>query len=228
MSSVEYTDWANYRLGDFFHRPEGKRRHGQFPGTIIDQYYMRTSEQSDYDVLHEVIDEVRSARQVEAPGGDCCVVHLRTGDIIDNSEFTVDELLAKKRYFQLNSEKKYIRQDWNQYVKTMKYYAEVAKKLKKLGITRLSFSYNLDFFVAGSRKYDRPANHDKSAEYVQRIHEFFRERSFEVIKYECRDVDYDFIYMCGSRFFVPSGGGLSRTISNIVSLKGNTVVSSRH
>ena len=133
MASDHDGSWAQYRLGDFFQFPEGKKRHKKFPGTIIHEYYQRTSEPSNYKVLRDVIDDVRSIREIEIPRSDCCLIHLRTGDVIDNSEFTVDEFLSKKRYYQYNHEKgAYKKEQWNQYVKTGKYYERVVKKLKKL------------------------------------------------------------------------------------------------
>lgn len=231
MASAEDPDWATYRLGDFFHLPEGRKRHGKYPGTVIDEYYKRASVPSDYEVMREVIDDVRSIRGIETPQGDHCVIHLRTGDIIDSSEFSVDETLAKKRYYQIDEKGRYIKAAWNQYAKTMRYYVAVAKKLKKLGIKRLEFSYRLDFTphpdLDRSRMFGRVGDHQKSAEYVRKITEFFIGESFEVVRYECRDADHDFIYMCNSGFFVPSGGGFSKTIARMVKLNGGTVVSSR-
>ena len=232
MTSDDNTNWEQYRLADFFYLTEGKKRYEQFPNTIIYNYYNRTSERSKYKVLLDVIDDVQARRKVEMPQDDCCVVHLRTGDIIDNSEFTVDQFLSEKRYFQYNHEEgDYIRKEWNQYVKTADYYEKVAIKLKKLGINKVSFSYNLNFnpFPTSERRkiYLRSDNNIKSTEYVQKINAFFSERSFNIIRYDRHDIDYDFIYMCNSSFFVPSGGGLSKAVLNIVKLKGKTVVSDR-
>ena len=228
MASDDDVDWAKYRLGDFFQFPEGKKRHEKFPGTIIHKYYQRTSESGDYKVLRDVIDDVCSTREIEIPRRDCCVIHLRTGDIIDNSEFTVDEFLAKKRYYVYDHEKNaYKKKQWNQYVKTSKYYERVMKKLRKLEIGQVSFSYNLEFnpfSKTKTRGHHRSENNGKSIDYVQRIHDLFIKESFGVVGYERHDVDHDFIHMCNSSFFVPSGGGLSRMIVQMVKLKGRKVV----
>ena len=228
MASDHDGTWSKYRLADFFQFPEGKKRHQEFPETIIHEYYRRTSEPSNYKVLRDVIDEVRSIREIEVPRSDCCVIHLRTGDVIDNSEFTVDEFLSKKRYYVYDHEKDaYKKKEWNQYVKTRKYYERVLKKLQKLKIGQVSFSYNLDFnpfTTSKSRRYFRSENNEKSMEYVQRIHDFFIEESFDVVRYERHDVDYDFIHMCNSSFFVPRGGGFSRMSAQMVKLKGKKVV----
>lgn len=232
MTSAPGPNWGKYRLSDFFHHREGRKRHEQFPSTIIYEYYKKTSEQSDYKTLCDVIDRVQSIRKVEMPRSDHCVVHLRTGDVIDNSEFTVDQLLSEKRHFQYDhNTREYKKEEWNNYVKPMSYYATVAKKLKKRNINDISFSYNLDFNPFATSKtrkiFHRSNNTDKSSEYVERIKGFFLEKSFNIVNYECKDIDYDFIYMSNSCYFVPSGGGLSKTVSKIVTLKGNTVVSDR-
>lgn len=232
MTSDHHPNWEKYRLSDFFHHPEGAKRFEKFPNTVIHEYYRRTSEQSNYRVLCDVIDRVRSFREIETPEKNRCVIHLRTGDVIDNSEFSVDQLLSEERYFQFDHEKgDYIRKRWNQYVKPLSYYVEVSKKLKRLRIDNLSFSYSLDFnpFATSRRRkiYERSESTEKSSEYVERIKDFFRENSFHMVPYEPRDIDYDFIFMCNSNYFVPSGGGLSATISHIVKLKGKTVISDR-
>ena len=228
MASDHGEIWAKYRLADFFWFSEGKKRHKKFPGTIIHEYYQRTSEPCDYKVLRDVIDDVRSIREIEIPKNDCCVIHLRTGDIIDNSEFTVDEFLARKRYYVYDHEKNtYKKKPWNQYVKTGKYYERVMKKLRKLKIGQVSFSYNLDFnpfSKTKTRGHHRSENNGKSIEYVQRIHDLFVKESFDVVRHDRHDVDHDFIHMCNSSFFVPSGGGLSRMIVQMVKLKGGKVV----
>jgi len=230
MTSNHDINWGKYRFNDFFHRVEGKKRHEKFPNTIIYEYYKKTSEPSNYKILLDVIDKVQSIQKIEMPKDDCCVIHIRAGDVINNSEFTVDQFLSNKRYYQYNHEKgEYKKQEWNQYVKTIKYYETIVNKLKKLNINNVSFSYNLNFNPFPPPKTreisQRSNNNEKSIEYVQKINDFFIKNSFNIIKYECKDVDYDFIYMCNSSFFVPSGGGLSRTISNIVKLKGKTVIS---
>lgn len=231
MASDGDMDWGKYRLGDFFHLPEGKKRHGKFPGTVIDEYYKRTSKPSDYEVLRDVIDAVRSNRRIRTPDDDCCVIHLRTGDVINLSEFTVEQSLAEKRYFQVNEKGKYVKAEWNQYVKTMRYYEAVAKKLRALGINRLEFSYSLDFKPFRSSKHgpirDGVDSQARSVEYVQRVKDFFVGRSFDIATHDLADADHDFIYMCNSSFFVPSGGGFSKTIARIVKLKGGRVVTSR-
>lgn len=231
MKLSEYNaKWEKYRFSDFFHRVEGKKRHEQFPNTIINEYYKRTSEQSNYKILRDVIDDTRLSRRVEIPRSDCGVVHLRTGDVINNSEFTVEQFLSNFRYYQYNHEKdEYKKQEWNSYVKPISYYATVLSKLKQLNITNVSFSYNLDwnpYTTSKTRKiYHRSYSNKKSIEYVQKICDFFIMNSFNILTYECKDMDYDFIYMCNSNVFVPSGGGLSETISNVVKLNGGIVVS---
>lgn len=220
--------WAKYRLGDFFQFPEGKRRYKKFPGTIIHEYYQRTSEPSNYKILSAVIDDLRSIRKIEIPRSDCCVIHLRTGDVINNSEFTVEEFLSKKRYYVYDHQQEsYIKKPWNQYVKTKKYYERVAKKLKKLKIRQILFLCNFNFqpFIFSKTRKNRHSNDNyKSIEYVQSVYDLFAKESFDVVKHEGHDVDHDFIYMCNSSFFVPSGGGFSMIIERMVKLKGKKIV----
>ena len=228
MMPDNFGSWANYRLGDFFLFPEGKKRYKKFPGTIIHEYYQRTSEPSNYKILSAVIDDLRSTRKIEIPRTDCCVIHLRTGDVINNSEFTVDEFFSKKRYYVYDHHKhSYIKKQWNQYVKTREYYERVAKKLKRLDIKQVSFPCNFNFqpYTFTRTRNNRHSKDDfKSIDYAQRVYDLFAKESFDVVKHEGHDVDYDFTYMCNSSFFVPSGGGLSRIISRMIKLKGKKVV----
>ena len=229
MTSKQDIKWEKYRFNDFFRGVEGQKRHERFPNTIIYKYYKRTSEQSNYEVLSDVIDSVQKSRRIEMPETDCCVIHLRTGDVIDNGEFSVDQLLSKNRYYQYrHGQGGYIEEPWNSYVKTLKYYEDVVSKLQKFGIKKVSFSYNLEwnpYAESKNRKiYLRSYSNEKSTEYVRRICDLFAEHSFNIVPYQCKDMDYDLVYMCHSSVFVPSGGGLSSTIAKIVTRRGNRVV----
>lgn len=225
-------NWKKYRLADFYYREEGKKRYKQFPGTIINEYYQKTSRPKNRKVLIEIVGKMQEDRQIKKPSTDCCIIHLRTGDIINNSEFSVDQLMSEKRYFQRNRKNgKYIKANWNQYVKTKQYYLLVAEKLKKINIKKVLFLYNLDFnpFADSetSGRYQCNLNNEKSAKYVEEVKSIFIKNSFKIVEYKCQDVDYDFIYMCSSEIFVPSGGGFSRLIEEIVKSREKTIITGK-
>ena len=222
-------NWKKYRLADFFYQQEGEKRHKRFPGTIIHEYYQKTSQPNNRKILIEVIEKMQADRQIIKPSPDCCIIHLRTGDIINNSEFSVEQLMSKKRYFQKNAKTgSYIKANWNQYVKTKQYYILAAERLKRINIKKVSFLYNLDFnpFADSETngKYPCNLNNEKSARYVEEVKSIFIKNSFEIDEYKGQDVDYDFIYMCCSEFFIPSGGGFSRLIKEILKLRKKTII----
>ncbi len=229
QTDLDQVNWAKYRMSDFFRKPEGLKRHKKFPGTLIDKYYQRTDQSSDFSHLLPVIEELRYIREIEHPSPRHCVVHLRTGDVIDNSEFTVEEFLQTERYYQFNHEQsEYKLQSWNQYVRTAQYYRNVIDELQKNEVEHVQFVYNLNFNpfeTTGTRFRRRSNNSNKSVEYVESVLNMFASANFNVVDYPRRDADYDFIYMSYSKFFVPSGGHFSRDIATVVEMRGNTVVS---
>ena len=60
-----------------------------------------------------------------------------------------------------------------------------------------------------------PEDFKRSMGYVQKIKGFFESSNFQVELRLGLPPDEDFVFMCRSKFFVPSGGGFSRLVEDL-------------
>tara|TARA_B100000900_G_scaffold405073_1_gene414189 strand:+ start:1148 stop:1636 length:489 start_codon:yes stop_codon:yes gene_type:complete len=155
-----------------------------------------TKSTNNYKVLKSII-ENHEYKNKKIPDKNTIVIHLRVGDVIDNTEISVDNFLNESHYK-------------NHYVRNLSYYKKIIKKFDK-SVKNIVFVYG----------YHIDSDHSKSEEYIEKLKQFFESNNFNVSKRKNQNADDDFIYMCNSRYFVQSGGGFSKIIANIVRLKGN-------
>lgn len=194
-----------YRLGDMIkykshssNKEWGFSYHKKnFPNSIATEYMLTTNNKSDYQTLLKIISKRDYPRQYI----NYLVVHLRLGDVIDNSNYSVDEFLFKK----INS---------HNYVKPLGYYRKIIYKSKILGISKV-------IFITG---FHQGKNHTKSLKYLSYVKKFFKNKGFQCQSRINLDPDEDFLIMCNAKYFVPSGGGFSDIITNIVKLKGGLII----
>jgi hypothetical protein len=187
--------WFHYRLGDMVRyssvrRLGGREKHYElYPDSLASQYMRETDISDNLDVL---INLIRKYPQNLRPKEDELVVHLRAGNVIDKSEYTVEELLEKRRPFGVHN---------LNYVKPLSFYKRHLNKIEKQ-IKKITL-------VAGGN-----LTHDftKSKEYIQAIKSLFEKSGFDVQVRLGNPPDDDFIYMCRSRFFISSGGHFSRLV----------------
>ena len=175
-----------------------------YPNSIATEYMRTTDDKSDYSILLDIISKRKTTHQYE----DRVVIHLRLGDVINNSEYTVDQFLNNPTYYYHTNEMK------TNYVKTIRYYQKVIDKLRKLGI-------NKAIFITG---FHQGTDHTKSLEYLSKLTLYFQSQGFQCTSRINLDPDDDFLIMCNSKYFVPSGGGFSKIITEIVKRKGGIVV----
>ena len=199
-------DKKGYRLGDIFKsnrfRKKLEKSHRElYPNSIAVEYMNRSRSEKDYLILNSII-KSRENKKI-LPKKNVLVIHLRCGDVIDQSKYSVNEFLE--------SEKKYV--NGLHYVKTRKYYEEISKKIKKYDIKKI-------VFVTGFHTIE---DHSKSKDYMLKVMKIFK-NDYIVEAFIDRDADTDLIYMSNSYYFVKSGGGYSRMIGNLVKLNGNILI----
>lgn len=200
-----------YRLGDMFKIEKGKysrynketglnyhRKH--FPNSIATEYMLATNKSGDYEQLIKIINNRKPTIKLD----NYLTIHLRIGDVIDYSKKNLNEMLHKYTlyYNKVN------------YVKPFDYYEKIINKIKKYDIKNV-------MLIGG---FHREGNHQKSIDYVNYIQKYFISKGFNCSKRIDNDPDDDFLIMCNSKFFVPSGGGFSNIIKVIVNKKGGTVI----
>lgn len=201
-----------YRLGDMVRADDilWSRRNTKigytmykkkYPDSIATKYMDRTTEVNNYSVLLQIVNEYTPKVTCD----NCLIIHLRIGDVIDSSDYSVSDHLKGPTPYKKNSN--------IIYTKPLSYYITAIKIAKKKKIRNI-------ILIGG---YHKNTNHTKSELYVDTIEKLFRNNNFICKKRINQDPDDDFVIMCNAKYFLPSGGGFSILISNIVRLKGGTV-----
>jgi hypothetical protein len=219
---VLYSDNGLYRLGDMVltdwrFEPDGQEYHFKhFPDSIASEYMRTTNLNSNYDVLSNIVKKRSAANDI--PDNNTLVIHLRTGDVVEDSPYSVATLLKNCVYVPTYDYGKIVEKHTGlhitrtYYVRPLKYFGD---KLKHIVPTIKKIT-----IVAGSH-FDIPIH--KSSIYIASILKFFQNNGFDVELRLGKPPDDDFVYMCNAKFFIPSGGGYSNLVKNIVEKFGNTV-----
>ena len=149
-------------------------------------------------LLHEL---VRNRSSRPSPGPQDLVVHLRLGDVLDNPFYA-----AKGCTLHTNTTD-------CPYVKPLHAYA------------RLSLPRTVArAYLVGSPHY-RARTALKSLEYVRRVRATLAERGVRnIVELLNRDADEDLTFMARATYFVPSGGGFSSTVAELVRMNGGRVL----
>ena len=201
-----FQDGHGYRLGDMVVREDSRKQiHGEkfhfkfYPNSIASEYMRRTKKQEDFKTLLEIVKERNQILQND----DELIIHLRTGDDVNQSPYTVDELLNLKESHKI--------------IKNYNYYDKLnfdKKKIKKIIIVASVFS------GGGTNLKD---DFSKSYEYIDKIKKFYETQKYQVETRLNGDADDDFVFMTNAKNFVPSGGNYSKLIKNLVLLNKNNV-----
>jgi hypothetical protein len=135
-----------------------------------------TQDAQNYDTLAGLVEKYLPEL---APEPDELVVHLRVGDVIEDSPYSVSDLLSKQRKFEKNDRSavfKAMNAVWRakgrltDYVKTLAYYKGVAKKYSNSPVTTV-------VLVAGGCYVQ---TFPKSAEYIKQVKQMFVRAGFDV------------------------------------------------
>jgi hypothetical protein len=203
-----------YRLGDaVLYKPFrdsghqgniGERCHlKNFPNSIASKYLRNTKLTEDYQTLFNIVRGLSNFYIL--PKNDELIIHLRLGDVLNNSEYTVDEFLEKPRFY--HHPKK-------NFVKALSYYENILNKIKNKNIKTI-------YLIGG---YHVESNQTKSEEYVDKLINFFQKNNYKVIARINKKADDDFIFMSNASYFVSSGGNFSKLLSKMVEMNNKIVL----
>ena len=199
-----------YRLGDMIllkherdNKGLGKEHHLiYFPNSIASEYMLQTDEVNNLNILKNIV--IKRTTPELTPNYNTLIIHLRIGDVIDTSEFSVDDFL--------HSQKKYI--SGKAYVNPLSFYKINLNIIRNKPIEKI-------ILVGG---YHTGDEHFKSEEYVQRIKNFFEDNGYIVSTRINNPADDDFIYMSNVKYFISSRGGFSQLTYNMVKLLGGETI----
>jgi len=176
----------------FRNDPIGRRLHYTlYPNSLATKYMKQTNKDDDYLLLKKLVTNYNKSIR---PLNNEVVIHLRTGDVLDRSKYTVDEHLSKSL--------PYHNPHHTHYVKPLSYYENQLKKLKQKNIVLVSGGCKTNTFT-------------KSKEYINKIKNFLEKKGYKVKIRFGKNPDDDLVFMCRSSYFISSGGGFSRLIKEI-------------
>ena len=203
--------WRDYRLGDMVRcyrlrqREDGEQLHlREYPRSVASSYMRLVPPGTiDINVLARIVwgrytraaqaAPTRSRRWRESSWA----VHVRAGDVIEKSPYSVDEhLSAPGAGLSTLSSKGII------YVRPISHFARRFDPKGPVDVT----------IVCGGCKAD---TFEKSEEYARKLAEWFASHSLvrEVRIRLARNPDEDFVLMCTAANYIPSGGGFSEIVS---------------
>ena len=173
----------------------------------IDSPFSGTTGDSDYFTMINIVDErIRRNTTLQSllPDNQTLVVHLRTGDVIDNNDIPVREYLSwNVKYHDRN------------YSRGLPFYAEIWDRIQSehLAVDGI--------LVVTGWHVQRP--HFRSIAYINEVIKYFEQMVDRVDLRVNENPDEDFVIMSRSTLFVKSGGGFSKMISEMVQRNGGRV-----
>ena len=223
ISSHASTEWDEYRLGDMFksHTERGKkdgwRLHSRkYPDSIAVEYMMKIEDRfhgsdSDYSTMMQIVDD-RIANRTELqslmPDNNTLVIHLRTGDVIEDDTLPIREFLS---FDNASAPKR--RGRWM--TRGLPFYADIWDHIQRDGAP-------IDYILVCTGWHYKIA-HYRSIAYINEVIKYL-EQMVDAVEIRINEnPDEDFMIMSQSRYFVESGGGYSRMMGGMVKLNGGTV-----
>jgi hypothetical protein len=207
-----YSNNKGYRLGDMISNSWRWKNNGQdyhykhFPNSIATEYMKKTKKYSNYNLLFDIISE-RTKHTNDLPDKNDIIVHLRTGDVIEENQDDVITILSTYSYMNEN--------EWTNYTPPLEYLEDKISKISINIIRKI-------ILVSGSHTDIKTP---KSCKYIEIVKKYFEYKGYKVELRLGMNSDDDFIFMCNARYFVPSTSGeYTKLITNMVKMMGNQVL----
>lgn len=188
----------HYRMADVFYRKglrfadsaENVARLDQFANTILRDYIVQVEDidRPDIQLLAEISDRHARARSVKMPDADELVIHIRAGDVVE-----LDWFLKKD------------------------YVAEIGGYLPHITSCSFVTCYSFqEFHEKGWWMF----SYEKLQENMHRMKALFSrllgrfpQLEFKIVSSE--NIDDDFCYMVGAKYFIPDEGGFSALVCDL-------------
>ena len=135
------------------------------------------------------------------------IIHLRTGDVIDNAPYNIYDILANNYTTHTH------------YLRSISFYQDIIHQLQMKD--DLSLIHKV-IIITGFH-YGGQHNNDKSVKYIAMIAQFFRSNGYNVSLRINENPDIDLSIMCNAKYFVQSGGGYSRIAAELAKQQGATI-----
>ena len=211
----ETTPWPAYRLGDVFKHHQFRflvpKHRENWPGSLAVEYVDRLidpmhSGDAEFDVMFNIIQNRSTSPLIQSllPDDHTLVIHLRTGDVIDNDKMSVSQMWDCR-----------VCGGDNIYTRGRPFYHEIWDEIQKekISIDRILLITGWHFDI----------EHSRSIEFINKVIEFM-EGLVETVDIRFNEIpDEDVLIMANSNYFVLSGGSFSRMIAELVNMNGGKV-----
>jgi hypothetical protein len=188
-----------YRLGDTvlgkWDPQTDKAYHlDMYPNSLTALYFSKANRFGNINKLTEATQEFQALHNIQLPTENDVVLHLRLGDVIERSDYSVEQHLIK--------ECPSLENNW--YVKPLDYFEKKFESFR-LGV-RVIIMYGSPFHEYGF---------SKSKAYVAKVAEFLSNKGFEPVIRSGRDADEDFVFGAFAHNLVTTGGGYSELLDKV-------------
>ena len=204
-----------YRLGDIIRHMDNHVISDKYldlhKNTIGYEYAKNTNKKNDYKTLKKICDKRKNDLN-DLPKQNELIIHVRLGDVIEKSIYTVDEYLEKERVSKGETISSNV-----VYIKSRKFFENyILNEINKIK------DIDTVIFVGGDHRNLDSLN--KSNEYLQKVSKIFRDNGYKThIKFNEHTADEDFVYLSNAKYYVPTGGGFSKSVMEMVKLNNNIV-----
>lgn len=238
-----YTNKDHYRIGDILKGYYNNKYSSNEPlskfvslkdgtlkyhkNTLASEYLIQNTKEinENYVLLNKIINK----KYKQSFNNQCCIVHLRVGDILDLPYYqTTKKKLDMRFYYDIPNEEtknhkpnlfnKWADQiNWNNthYIKPKYYYINKIKLLKQHKIKNI-------LIIAGS--HIDCGNYPLSTYFINLIYNLFKANHFNVKLRLANHPDKDIFLVSRAQYFIPSSGGYSKLLENISKLNNKTVI----
>ncbi len=235
LKSIIFCKKPPYRMGDMIGNNysyrlslSGKPTHEFFYNDSVATKYMRkTTKPDNFKILKEIIDGPEY-KYIEKPRDDTLIIHLRVGDNFAGDPFIywysiLEKVGLKSKNVNLSIEEKLGNK-----------YEENVSNIQNRKFSKSSFDIKpLEYFetkimnmpkdiknvelISGTHVSLSDKAKDDSTFYINSIKEMIEKYNVNVkILHNEHSADEDFIYISNAKYFIPSSGGFSRLLENMV------------
>tara|TARA_Y100000741_G_C18121993_1_gene505448 strand:+ start:23 stop:763 length:741 start_codon:yes stop_codon:yes gene_type:complete len=169
-----------------------------FPDSIASEYMLKSRRSNNYTIMSEIIKARSNSKN--KPQKNTLIIHLRVGDVIDDSEWNSENVTTLLTY-------------GSDYVLSLNSVRKALNCARRKSINNVKLVYG--FHTKGK--------FNKSKLYLACLYTYCKENGFKVELLTQPSADDALIYMSNATLFAQSGGGFSYMISRLVKRNGGKV-----
>jgi len=187
---------------------------GTWPGSLYCEYRRAFPRRlTKWSNVTEHLFTIVKKRIAEKPKNHGVVVHVRMGDVIDNSSYSVEDMIADQVYYYPQENAR-----WNRYVMPLSHYRNISARAASGQLVTLVGSPHQPDYATWTQPFN------KSCVYTYAVAAHLQDLGHRVQVRVGKAPDDDFVFMANSNRFVRGGGRYSKLVGRMVRLNGGEVI----